>query len=69
MYPSFFQVNLGLGAASGLHSMVIFLPSAPYISDSKGFFLNDGRNAVKIYIYKSNKFQLYIIFYLLHKEN
>lgn len=47
MYPSFFHVNLGLGAASGLHSIVTFLPSAPYISGSSGFFLNDGRKAIK----------------------
>lgn len=47
MYPSFFHVNLGLGAASGLHLIVTFLPSAPYISGSNGFFLNDGRKAIK----------------------
>lgn len=40
-------MNLGLGAASGLHSIVTFFPSAPYISGSNGFFLNDGRKAIK----------------------
>lgn len=44
-FPSFFQTNLGRGAASGLHLIVTFPCSAAYISDSKGRFLNDGFKA------------------------
>jgi hypothetical protein len=36
---------LGLGAASGLHIIVIFPPSAAYVSNSRGRFLNEGFNA------------------------
>lgn len=41
----FFHTNLGLGAASGLHTMVTFPPSAAYVSVSKGRFSNEGLKA------------------------
>jgi len=69
MYPSFFHVNLGLGAASGLHSIVTFLPSAPYISGCRGFFLNDGRKASKEKTYYLRTFTivLFTLEDLLHE--
>lgn len=45
MLPFFFQINLGLGAASGLHTIVILPCSAAYTSASRGRFLNDGLKA------------------------
>lgn len=45
--PSFFHTNFGVGAASGLQNIVTFPPSAAYVSDSNGVFLNDGFNAEK----------------------
>lgn len=51
MFPSFFQVNLGLGAASGLHFIVTLPPSAAYVSNSRGRFLNDGLKAEKKHVH------------------
>lgn len=44
-FPSFFQTNFGLGAASGLHTIVTFPPSDAYVSDSRGRFLKEGFKA------------------------
>lgn len=45
--PSFSHKNSGLGIATGLHSIVTFLPSVAYTSGFNDLFLNDGLSAIK----------------------
>lgn len=64
-FPSFFQTNDGLGAASGLHTIVTLPPSAAYVSDSIGHFLKEGFNAGISKKYYNNATKMIIVIFII----